>query len=173
MSSWRWSPAGSSALRLRRRYLLAFLGTWVILGSVLAIPLASGGPIFFAMFEPAQAERFAEIDAYLRVAADQMLVTSVSAQDWLRESAATKAIEFGTGISAMPSVHVGIAFLQVLLALQIGHRLAIVAAAYFVAILVGSVHLGWHYAIDGYVGILLAWASWALAGRWTRFRSDT
>jgi hypothetical protein len=31
-------------------------------------------------------------------------------------------------------------------------------------ILLGSVHLGWHYAIDAYAGILIAAAAWAGAG---------
>jgi hypothetical protein len=31
-------------------------------------------------------------------------------------------------------------------------------------ILVGSVHLAWHYAVDGLAGILLAAIFWAAAG---------
>jgi len=38
-------------------------------------------------------------------------------------------------------------------------------ALYAVFIAIGSVHLGWHYAIDGYVGAALAGACWLLAGR--------
>jgi hypothetical protein len=33
------------------------------------------------------------------------------------------------------------------------------------AIMIGSVHLGWHYAIDGYVGGLVATALWYATGR--------
>ena len=36
--------------------------------------------------------------------------------------------------------------------------------AFSVLIEVGSVLLGWHYAVDGYLGALIAWAAW-LAGR--------
>ena len=34
----------------------------------------------------------------------------------------------------------------------------------FAIILIGSVHLAWHYAVDGYAGILLAAAFWLIAG---------
>ena len=37
-------------------------------------------------------------------------------------------------------------------------------AAYALVIQIGSVHLGWHYAIDGYVGAALALSIWLVAG---------
>ena len=36
-------------------------------------------------------------------------------------------------------------------------------------ILVATVHLGWHYAIDGYAGILSAWLLWWACGRLVRW----
>mgnify|MGYP003410990741 CR=1 FL=1 len=42
-------------------------------------------------------------------------------------------------------------------------------AAYAGVILLGSVHTGWHYAVDGYAGIALAAACWWICGpvaRW-------
>jgi hypothetical protein len=36
--------------------------------------------------------------------------------------------------------------------------------AYAVVIFIGSVHLGWHYAIDGYAGIAGTWLIWKFAG---------
>lgn len=62
------------------------------------------------------------------------------------------------GISAMPSMHVG---LTLWLALVLRHtRWAKLTWTYFVLIWLGSVHLGWHYASDGLVAglaILLIW----------------
>jgi hypothetical protein len=43
-------------------------------------------------------------------------------------------------------------------------------------ILLGSVHLGWHYAVDGYAGLLLGWLAWIAAGpvaRWHSARATT
>jgi hypothetical protein len=36
-------------------------------------------------------------------------------------------------------------------------------------ILVGSVHLAWHYAVDSYAGILIAVLSWWIAGQLARW----
>jgi hypothetical protein len=36
--------------------------------------------------------------------------------------------------------------------------------AYAVIIFIGSVHLGWHYALDGYLGIAGVWLIWKFAG---------
>ena len=44
-------------------------------------------------------------------------------------------------------------------------------------IMIGSVLLGWHYAVDGYLGALIAWGAWRvglwLAGRNSRETIDT
>jgi PAP2 superfamily len=41
--------------------------------------------------------------------------------------------------------------------------LGLVFAAYAAVVLVGSVHLGWHYAVDGYVSIVATLAiGWAV-----------
>ena len=37
-------------------------------------------------------------------------------------------------------------------------------AAFLLAIFLGSIILGWYYAIDGYAGVLVAVAMWKLAG---------
>ncbi|MCZ6764391.1 MAG: PAP2 family protein, partial [Alphaproteobacteria bacterium] len=39
---------------------------------------------------------------------------------------------------------------------------------YAAAIMIGSVHLAWHYAIDGYLGALMAWGIWWLSGHLVR-----
>ncbi|MCP4182981.1 MAG: hypothetical protein GY761_06650, partial [Hyphomicrobiales bacterium] len=64
----------------------------------------------------------------------------------------------GVGISAFPSVHVGLITLNALFAREIFPRLAGLAFAYVGIILVSSVYLGWHYAIDGYVAIFVVYA---------------
>jgi membrane-associated phospholipid phosphatase len=41
--------------------------------------------------------------------------------------------------------------------------------AYAAVIMLGSVHLAWHYAIDGYAGIAIAFACWWVAGPISRW----
>ena len=70
-----------------------------------------------------------------------------------------------SGISAMPSLHVAIAVFVLLVARSAPKWLSLPFLAYVVLIMMGSVHLGWHYAIDGYVGAALAVLCWWVAGR--------
>ena len=44
-----------------------------------------------------------------------------------------------------------------------------VMLAFLLCIIIGSVHLAWHYAVDAYAGILIAVIMWKLSGvalRW-------
>ena len=61
--------------------------------------------------------------------------------------------------SAVLNALFGFAFSRLL-----GAALTIVAAVTFAA----SIELGWHYALDGYVGALVACGIWWFAGRLTR-----
>ena len=71
----------------------------------------------------------------------------------------------GSGISAMPSMHVATAVLLALFGWRYSRQAGIALTLYAVVIMIGSVHLGWHYALDGYVGALGAMVVWRLVGR--------
>ena len=46
------------------------------------------------------------------------------------------------------------------------HRVVAIAAALFaLAIFTGSVHLGWHYAVDGYASAFLVAVIWKLSAK--------
>jgi membrane-associated phospholipid phosphatase len=64
------------------------------------------------------------------------------------------------GISAMPSIHLAMATLFAFLAFEVRKWLGWVFVGYTALILIGSIILGWHYAIDGYSGIILASIIW-------------
>lgn len=89
---------------------------------------------------------------------------SFVAQDILWKDYASGALDVGNGISAMPSLHVGGATLCALLGCRTNERLGIALGAYAVILMIGSVHLGWHYAIDGYVAVLGTLAIWWAVG---------
>jgi hypothetical protein len=46
-------------------------------------------------------------------------------------------------------------------------------ALFTFVILIGSVHLGWHYLVDGIAGVMLAFAFWSVAGLIVRSRFAT
>ncbi|WP_215404288.1 phosphatase PAP2 family protein [Vibrio gigantis] len=154
--------------QLRNQFLLTFLISWFLLGNVIATLLSSAGPAFF--------HHFYEQDLYLRLmerleAQDFQLkeasifpLWTLSAQDMLWDSYITGVRGRGTGISAMPSLHVTIAVLMAMTAFKLNKKLGYLAWVYAFIIQVGSVHLAWHYAIDGYLGAILVVVLWHLIG---------
>jgi TRAP-type C4-dicarboxylate transport system permease small subunit len=62
-------------------------------------------------------------------------------------------------------MHVSIAVLLALLYFRIHRWLGWAAAGFAVIIMVGSVHLGWHYAADGYLSAALTIVIWKGFGR--------
>lgn len=159
-----WQIVSIADRSRRMRLLLSYLLTWAVLGSGAAVALSSAGPCFYGAVVEGP-DPFAPLMAYLHAAHDQVQVWSVIAQAYLWDIYASGETGLGGGISAMPSLHVAVATLWVLLARAYGRRLwTSLAALYLAVILIGSVHLGWHYAIDGYVGALGAVAAWGAAG---------
>lgn len=73
-------------------------------------------------------------------------------------------LPFG-GISAMPSIHVAMSVIFLLSSYCISKTIGIVFLAYLVIIQVGSIILGWHYAIDGYVSIMASILIWTISGK--------
>ena len=92
-------------------------------------------------------------------------VWALDVQDMLWRKYTEGESGFGAGISAMPSMHVSATVLFALLAWRVRPWLGVLFTAFAALILIGSVHLAWHYAIDAYLGWAVAWAGWWLAGR--------
>jgi hypothetical protein len=116
--------------------------------------LPSAGPVFFEAI--GHGSRFAEIpiQAWVRTTAD-----------YLWETYSSPGFRVGAGISAWPSLHVAGAMWMALTLRSYFPRPQLVGWSYFVLILVGSVYLGWHYAVDGIAGAAGAIACYALAKR--------
>ena len=136
---------------------LTYLLVWILLGNVMALWLSSAGPAFYDDFFGS--DHYAPLMASL---AQQDLFAN-HLQGFLLEWKDDEAI--GSGISAMPSVHCALTMLIVLLAHRVaGWKWALPALAYHIVILVGSVHLGWHYAVDGLVSTTLVLPLWWAVG---------
>ena len=76
------------------------------------------------------------------------------------------------GISAFPSVHVGLIAMNALFVAERSRMLGRVAWLYVVLIVASSVYLGWHYAIDGYVSILVVVLAHKAGRRLSVFRRN-
>lgn len=148
---------------LRMQFLIAFVLAWVFLGSIGALIFSSAGPCYYEAIVGAANNPYADQMAYLYAAHEQFPNRALLAQEYLWMLYETGRAGLGGGISAMPSLHVGVALLVFFLARKFNPTAAKIAGGYFVIVLVGSVHLGWHYAIDGYAAIIGAIIAWKLA----------
>lgn len=150
--------------RLREQYLLTFFGCWILIGSVAAIALSSAGPAFYGLIHPD--DPYASLMSYLRSVDEVYPVWAVWTQDMLWEKYLANSTGLGSGISAMPSVHVALATVNALLLSRLSRIAGVLGWVYLAMIMIGSVHLGWHYAIDGYVSIIAVLLMWRAAGWW-------
>ncbi|HWC55502.1 MAG TPA: phosphatase PAP2 family protein, partial [Sphingomicrobium sp.] len=71
----------------------------------------------------------------------------------------------GGGISALPSVHNGLAVLFALGASKLNRTAGWLFGAYALFIWIGAIHLGWHYAADGLVAAAATVILWKASGR--------
>jgi membrane-associated phospholipid phosphatase len=123
---------------------------------VLAGQFLSAGPAFHGYVTGDEA-RFAEQLQFL--ARDVGLPNSTASyQTYLWDLHVAGQPGFASGISAFPSVHVGIATLNALFLYEYSRRLGYAAFAYAALIIASSVYLGWHYAVDGYAAVAIVLA---------------
>ena len=160
---WCWQALDHRDPVLRLQFLLAFLMVWILLGSVGATLMSSAGPCYYGRVVGGP-DPFEPLLAYLAEARQHLPLASAFAQDSLWRAYASGTVGVGSGISAMPSVHVATTLLFVLLARRYGGWLAWGFSALLAVVLVGSVHLGWHYAVDSYAAILITVPVWFAAG---------
>lgn len=157
---------------LRLTFLLAYALNWVVAGALLAILFPAAGPVYMEgitgdpMFRPLMDLLYSQ--------AETTRIMALEAQEWLWEGYTLAEVE-PVGISAFPSLHLSIAATCACLAFSVSRVAGWLAAMFTLGILAGSVHLGWHYAIDGFVGIALALVFWRVSAwvtQWWLTRTD-
>lgn len=164
-----WQIWHGSNRRLRSQYLLSFAGCWILLGTVAAILLSSAGPIFFGQVT-AVTDPYQPLMEYLRLVDQRFSLRVFFISDYLWTAYSDPGDGIVGGISAMPSLHIAIVVLQTLLGFSVSRWLGWAYATFAVVIFLGSIHLGWHYAIDGYVSAIAVAGIWWVSGRiaeWT------
>lgn len=157
-------------VRRRNLFTVLWMLCWCGLGNAAAMSGMSYGPIFADLFPGGPAEAHPGALALLqREDARSLLATKM----FLWNSFTGETEMLGSGISAFPSVHVGMATVLGLYLVRLGGDLSRcpgVSARFCLTLRVGtlaiavlyvccyevlSVYLGWHYAVDGYASILM------------------
>lgn len=151
-----------------RQFLLSFIWCWIIGGTILATIFSSMGPAFYDLVN-APSNPFAAQMAFLDHVNESHKVLALGAQDTLRVAYLSPSNGGLSGISAMPSLHNATSTLFMLAAYRINKIFGHVMLAFLMCIIIGSVHLAWHYAVDAYLGIIIAVILWKLSAillRW-------
>lgn len=163
-----WMTFAFSERPQRAQFLIAFALLWILLGSVLATAFASAGPCFFGNLGLGD-NPYADLMSYLKAADQSAPIFALGVQDLLWKGYAGSGTEMG--ISAMPSLHNATALLMVLASRRFHPTLQWLLKIHFVLIFLGSIHLGWHYAVDAYVSYAATLMIWF--GIASRFQSRT
>jgi hypothetical protein len=155
--------------RFIRQFFTCYVLTWVVLGLALAALMPAAGPVYYADLtgDPAPYGALVQqLDAW----AAELSLRFRPYQHYLWRAYQGNAQGIGTGILAMPSLHVAMPALWVMASWNRHRAAAWAAVAFTMVTLVGSVHLGWHYAVDGYVSLLAVPLLWSatrlLLRRW-------
>lgn len=142
----------------RFQYLLSFFTIWTVLGIIMAMIFASGGPVYF--------DRLTGEGVYENLFANlrQYDLHALTLQDRLWNDYIAGETRIGSGISAMPSMHVAQSMLMYLSARDLNKKLGTLFLIFLIIIMIGSVHLGWHYALDGYVSVIITYLIYRFCG---------
>ncbi len=143
----------------RNRFILAFFLCWIFGGNVLATLFSSVGPVYFEEF--GYGDHFAPLLTILHNINEVQPILAVELQAALLDGYYNGGDL--TGISAMPSLHLAIAWLMVFQAFLYSKILGWLMIGFALMIQLASVYLAWHYAIDGYFGFVIALFCWKLA----------
>ena len=172
-SAWFWFGFQRQAGELRTRFFLSYMLAWWLGGGLLAVIFSSAGPVYYDELGLSP-DPYTGLFAYLNAADSRIPLWFLDTQQMLWDGYTGKIPAMG--IAAFPSMHNASAVLFALAFRQVSKGLGWLFMGYAAVILLGSVHLGWHYAIDGYAGIAIAALSWWLAGhlaRWFASRPAT
>ena len=146
---------------LRHQFLLSFMLIWLIGGFLVALGFSSAGPCYYQRL--GLGTSYQSLMEALAIADRDYPLWALSTQEMLWKGF-TGAGSGSIGISAFPSMHVASATLFALYASRRNPAAGGALWLFAAVIMTGSVVLGWHYAVDGYAGALIALLLWKTVG---------
>ena len=153
---------------LRTQAIISYMLTWLAGGVLLAMVFSSAGPCFYGKLGLGP-DPYAGLMSYLQTTSQTWPVWAVGLQDWLWTNyTSDAAADLTKGISAMPSMHNAQSALLVLATWRKLPLIRNLAIAHGVLVFLGSIHLGWHYAVDAYLAFAIAGVAWITAGVFAR-----
>lgn len=153
-----WAAMSERMAHQRHRFLITYFLCWILLGNLMAGIFYSAGPCFYEHIT-GDSSRYAELIAY-HASTPQDIRSAYSLQEWLWTLYQQGRTELGSGISAFPSLHVAMATLAAIAGFTVNRWMGALGIAWAGLIFAGSIHLGWHYAVDGLasmLGVVLIW----------------
>lgn len=132
--------------------MFSYFALWLLVGPLIHIALPAAGPIFF--------ERMGYGSRFSGLSPDAETV-EVARTLWAVYT--SHGLIVGSGISAMPSLHIASTTWMAIAAWKLAPRLAVPLTAFAFLIFALSIGLGWHYATDGIVGSASAVACFKIA----------
>lgn len=141
-------------------YIASYLISWLVIGTLLAGIFVSAGPAYDGLIF-GDGETYAALMSRLNEQAG--LVGGLDAlkyQAFLYDGYQSQVAAVGLGISAMPSMHIALAVMWMLLLFNVNRWLGVIGIVYVVLIWIGSIHLGWHYAVDGLASAVIVLLIW-------------
>ncbi len=144
----------------RSRFMLSIVFLWLV-GAWIYTALPAVGPIYV------HPETWDDLESEMAGtrAAQAMLWENYETMLSGREAPLAR-FNPTRGVAALPSLHVGGHWLLMLWARRAAPALFLPAAGGVLATFVGSIVTGWHYAVDGYAGVLLAQGAYWAARPW-------
>jgi len=158
----------------RMQFLLTMALAWSLIGNLAAVLMSSAGPCYYAFVSDGP-NPFAPLMEYLHDVAANVSIgafgyelripfAATALQDLLWQSYAQSDSSLAMGISAAPSMHIASSWIIARLLWSKGRKAAVFGSLFLLLIFIGSIHLGWHYALDGYLAVAGAWLLWRFTG---------
>lgn len=159
-----WHALGTHSLKIRVQFFVSYIVVWGLLGNFAALLLSSAGPCYFDRVT-GMPNPYSPLFDYLQSVHIHASLASLELQERLWSGHIENVFDYGGGISAMPSLHVATTTLFALSAWKTSPAVGGILSVYAAVVYVGSIHLGWHYAVDGLFSIPATWLIWYCTGK--------